>query len=149
MSAKADSCATPVNILVAEDDCDDVLLLRRAFKRAGISANLFFVGDGQEAIEFLKGTGPYGDRRRYPIPDLLVVDLNMPGMGGMEVLEWLITRPYLGRLRVVIFSSVIAPEVSQAASKLGAYRCISKPTDPLAWLPLCRELHAWAAPSIP
>ncbi len=147
MSAKADSCATPVNILVAEDDCDDVLLLSRAFKRGGISANLFFVSDGQEAIEFLQGTGRYADRPRYPIPDLLVVDLNMPGVGGMEVLEWLITRPYFGRVRVVIFSSVIAPEVSEAASKLGAYRCITKPTDPVGWMPLCRELHACAAPS--
>jgi CheY-like chemotaxis protein len=147
MSAKADPCITPVNILVAEDDCDDVLLLSRAFKRTGISANLFFVSDGREAIEFLQGTGPYADRPKYPIPDLLVVDLNMPGVGGMEVLEWLITRPELGGVRVVIFSSVIAPDVSAAASKLGAYRCITKPTDPLAWMPLCRELHACATPS--
>jgi len=147
MSAKADSCSTPVNILVAEDDCDDVLLLSRAFKLAAISANLFFVSDGQEAIEFLQGAGRFGDRPKYPIPALLVVDLNMPGVGGMEVLEWRITRPELDRVRVVIFSSVIAPEVSEAASKLGAYRCITKPTDPLGWMPLCRELHACAAPT--
>jgi len=148
MSAKADSCTgiSPVNILIAEDDGDDVLLLSRAFKRADISANLFFVSDGQEAIDFLQGKGPYADRPKYPIPALLVVDLNMPGVGGMEVLEWLITRPELRGVRVVIFSSVIAPEVSEAARKLGAYRCIAKPTDPLAWMPLCRELHACAAP---
>jgi CheY-like chemotaxis protein len=147
MSAKADSCSTPVNILVAEDDCDDVLLLRRAFKRAGISANLFFVSDGQEAIEFLQRAGPNGNRPECPMPALLVVDLNMPGLGGMEVLEWLMTRPELGRVRVVIFSSVIAPHVSEAALKLGAYRCMTKPIDPHGWAPLCLALHACAAPS--
>lgn len=147
MSAKADPCITPVNILVAEDDAGDVLLLSRAFKKAGISASLFFVSDGQEAIDFLLGKETYADRSIYPVPALLVVDLNMPGMGGMEVLEWLITRPELGGVRVVIFSSVIAPEVSEAATKLGAYRCIAKPTDPLAWMPLCRELHGCAESS--
>jgi CheY-like chemotaxis protein len=141
MSAKAASRPPPANILVAEDDANDVLLLRRALDRAGVVANVHFVFDGREAIDYLQESIRQRDPAKYPMPDLLMLDLNMPAVGGLEVLSWLSTQPELAGLRVVVFSSCIAPDASAQATRLGAYRCITKPMDPLEWVPIFRELH--------
>jgi CheY-like chemotaxis protein len=141
MSAKAALRPPAVNILVAEDDANDVLLLRRAFHKADVSAKLHFVFDGREAIDYLQKLIGQADRTRFPIPDLLMLDLNMPAVGGLEVLTWLRTQPELASLRVVVFSSCIAPDTSAQAARLGAYRCITKPMNPLEWVPIFRELH--------
>ena len=141
MSAKAAVGQPLVNILIAEDDANDVLLLKRAFSKARIPAALFFVANGQEAITYLQGHPPYADRRCHPFPDLLLVDLNMPGISGLEVLQWVASKPELAKLRVAVFSSCIAPEASRQAVQLGAQCCITKPLDPLELVPVFTDLQ--------
>jgi len=65
-------------ILLAEDQEDDVFLMRRALKKAAVRNPIFVAHDGQEAIDYLEGAGSYADRKTYPLPALLVTDLKMP-----------------------------------------------------------------------
>src|SRR5437867_13389624 len=67
-----------LSILYVEDNEDDVLLLRFAFKRADILNPLHFAQDGQEAIDYLAGAGKFSDRAKYPIPSLVLLDLKLP-----------------------------------------------------------------------
>jgi len=114
-------------ILVAEDTAEDVLLLRIAFEKAGINASLQVVRDGQEAISYLSGTTPYEDRRRYPVPQLFLLDLKMPVLDGFQVLAWLREQPELLTLPVVALSSSILPEDIQRVFELGANAYVEKP----------------------
>ena len=79
MSAKA--------VLYVEDDDNDALFMRKAFEKAGISNPLHIVHDGQEAIDFLAGNGKFVDRQQYPLPCLVLLDLNLPKKPGLEVLR--------------------------------------------------------------
>lgn len=72
-------------MLLAEDDEDHVLLIQRAFKEAGILNPLHVVPDGEEAIAYLNGDGKYADRKEFPLPCLLLLDLKMPNKNGFEV----------------------------------------------------------------
>src|SRR2546422_10918571 len=88
-------------ILVAEDDADDLFLLRRASRKAGLLHRVMYVADGVMAVGYLSGSPPFDDRVRYPFPDLLLLDLKMPKMNGLEVLAWLKERPDMNVLPVV------------------------------------------------
>src|ERR1700744_2327041 len=77
------------NILYAEDNPDDVVIIKIAFRRGGVSAALGCVDDGEDAIAWLNGDGIYADRNQYPLPDVLILDLKMPKKSGFDVLEWL------------------------------------------------------------
>src|SRR5437870_11943315 len=97
-------------VLAAEDDPNDASLLRRAFTRAGVTAPLHFVRDGRAAIDYLLGVPPADDRAVYPLPTLVLLDLNMPRLSGLEVLSWTRREPGWVSLPVVIFTSSWAVE---------------------------------------
>ncbi len=116
-----------VAILLAEDDENDIFLMGRAFDRAGIPNRLFVVRNGQEAIEFLGGTGQYADRSQYPLPGLLLLDLKMPWMDGFDVLKWLRSQAQFDTLPVVVLtSSKLQADVDQSR-QLGVYDYRVKP----------------------
>lgn len=114
-------------ILLVEDDSNDVLLIRRAFRKSDVVNPIQVVGDGEEAIAYLSGRGPYADRERYPLPVLLLLDLKLPRKSGFEVLEWLRQQPGLKRLPVaVLTSSDETPDINRAYD-LGANSYLVKP----------------------
>jgi len=92
-------------VLYAEDDDNDAFLVRRAFEQAGITHRLVVVEDGKSAIEYLSGTGTYADRAQHPLPGFVLLDLNMPGLSGIEVLKWIRTTPNVCTLPVVVLTS--------------------------------------------
>src|SRR5207248_2276693 len=92
-------------ILVAEDDENDYLLMKLAFGKLGPGLVLRRVCNGDEVIAYIRGEGIYRDRQQYPFPDLLLLDLKMPGKSGFEVLKWIRSQPCLKRLIVAILTA--------------------------------------------
>lgn len=114
-------------ILIADDDSGDVLLLRRAFQKANLVNPLYVVSDGEAAIDYLAGAGPYRNRDDHPLPVLLLLDLKMPRKSGFQVLEWIRSQPGLRRLRVVVLSSSGQSADIDRAHDLGANSYLVKP----------------------
>jgi CheY-like chemotaxis protein len=114
-------------ILLAEDDQNDVLLIKRAFSKSRIVNPIACVGNGEEAVAYLKGEGAYADRQRYPLPFMLLLDLKLPRLSGHEVLQWLREQPLLKRLPVVVLTSSRQPVDINRAYELGANSYLVKP----------------------
>jgi CheY-like chemotaxis protein len=121
--------AEPSVILLAEDLESDVLLMRRAFKKARIVNPLHVVRDGEQVVAYLKGEGQYANRDEYPLPSLLLLDLKMPRMNGFEVLSWVRAQPGLRSLRVVVLTASRELQDVNRAYQLGANTFLVKPTD--------------------
>ena len=116
-------------ILLAEDNDDDVAMLRRAFLQAGIDLPLQVVPNGEEAIAYLMGEGRFSNRAEYPLPDLFLLDLKMPGTNGFEVLAWLRHHPTLAPLRTVVLTTSDEIRDVNQAYLLGANSFLTKPVD--------------------
>ncbi len=130
-------------ILLVEDDPNDVLLIKRAFEKAGLANPLQVVSNGQEAVAYLKGEGGFADRTEYPLPILILLDLKMPRMSGFEFLQWLRGEPELKRLIVVVLtSSAQSPDVNRAY-ELGANSYLVKPVQFEDLLRIIKELHLY------
>jgi CheY-like chemotaxis protein len=114
-------------ILLAEDKDDEAFLLERALKKAAISNPVQRVKNGDEAVDYLSGMGCYSDRTKYPLPILLLLDLNMPKRSGFEVLEWMRKELSLQTLAVDVLSGSSRPEDIEKALRLGANLYLKKP----------------------
>ena len=128
-------------ILLAEDQPEDVILLRLALETAGLPNPLFSVCDGQDAVDYLNGNGPYADRETYPLPSLLLLDLKMPIMDGFEVLTWLQSSPRFDDIVIVVLSSSNIEIDVQRAKRLGADDYQIKPNNHSDLVKIMRELH--------
>jgi CheY-like chemotaxis protein len=116
-------------ILLVEDNTTDVLLVRRALTRAGITNPIAIAADGDSAVNYLAGSGEYADRERHPLPALVLLDLKLPRRSGLEVLAWLRAQPDLRRTPVVVLtSSQQRPDVNRAYD-LGANSYLVKPVE--------------------
>lgn len=114
-------------ILLVEDSSDDALLFERAFTKSGLKNNVQLVRDGEQAIEYLTGTGQFGDRVKFPLPFLVMLDLKMPKIDGFEVLQWIRKHPDLKRLLVVVLTSSNLQRDVDYAYELGANSYLVKP----------------------
>lgn len=121
--------AKSATILLAEDESTDVFLMRRAFVKAGVTNPLNVVRDGEQAVEYIQGTGQFADRASHPLPAILLLDLNMPKKSGFEVLEWIRGQSGLRRLPVIILSASKQKEDVRKAYNLGANSYLTKPTN--------------------
>ena len=115
--------------LVVEDEPGDALLIQRAFAKAKIPNPVHLVRDGDQAVEYLQGLGPYSDRTRYPLPKVMLLDLKLPRRSGLEVLEWLREKPGLKRLSVVVLTSSRETSDVNRACDLGVSSYLVKPVD--------------------
>jgi CheY-like chemotaxis protein len=116
-------------ILLAEDREDDVVLIRRAFDKALVPHTFFVVQNGEEAVSYLAGDGRFSNRAEFPLPDLFLLDLKMPGMDGFDVLRWIKAQPQLTSLRIVVLTSSDAIFDVNLAYQLGANSFMVKPFD--------------------
>lgn len=106
--------STP-HLLLVEDDENDVFFLRRALQSTGASVQLHVASDGRQALDYLLGRGPYQDRTAHPLPTLVLLDLKLPYLSGLEVLRQVRAEPSLRKLIVVVLtSSSLDSDVAQA-----------------------------------
>jgi two-component system response regulator len=122
----AETKATPIQVLLVEDNPGDVRLTREALKEEKVWNNLHVVEDGEAAIAFTKQTGQYANA---PRPDIILLDLNLPKKDGREVLAVLKADENLKRIPVVILTSSKAEEDILKAYNLNANCYITKPVD--------------------
>jgi CheY-like chemotaxis protein len=115
-------------VLIAEDNPDDALLLRRALEKAGIRARLKIVADGEEMLLYLGGRGAFANRSTSPMPSLIILDLKMPRKSGLEVLEWISQNQDLAVVPTIVLSASNLEEDVRAAYNLGANTYFVKPT---------------------
>lgn len=116
-------------VLLAEDEENDIFLMRCAIQKMGEPVLLQAVKDGEQAIEYLSGQNQYADRRLYPLPSLILLDVKMPRTNGLDVLKWLKNESLLTHIPVVmITSSKVQSDVRQAR-EMGASDYLVKPVD--------------------
>jgi CheY-like chemotaxis protein len=113
-----------VDVLLVEDDPGDVLMTREAFEHYQIRNNLYVVGDGEQAMHFLRKTGDYAE---VPTPGLILLDLNLPRRNGLEVLAELKADNELLSIPVVVLTTSQAQEDILRSYSLHANAYISKP----------------------
>ena len=130
-------------ILVVEDDPNDLFFLKRAFTTVQAKCLMQAVGDGAEAIDYLRGVDDYADRRRFPLPALILMDLKMPRVDGFEFLSWLRREPVLKLIPVVVFSSSNLPHDVKRAYDLGANSFVVKVQDNTALPDTLRTLASY------
>jgi len=114
-------------ILVADDDEEDRLLMQEAMDEAKLVNTIKFVEDGVVLMNYLKGAPPYDDRRNYPFPGLILLDLNMPRKDGRECIEEIKQNPLLKRIPIVVLSTSRAEEDILRTYDLGVSSFITKP----------------------
>lgn len=113
-------------ILIVEDDSGDAYFLEKAFARILANCALHLVCDGEEARAYLQGVGKYANRTEYPLPSVILLDLQMPRMNGFEFLCWLRSEPDLKIIPAVVYSSSENPADVRKAYEMGANSFLHK-----------------------
>jgi CheY-like chemotaxis protein len=115
-------------ILVAEDDADDLFLLRRLLSKAGVKNPVVSCGNGDEVVSFLRAVAANGEKASRPC--LVFLDIKMPKLDGFEVLRWIRKQTTLKTLPVVMLSGSDEPRDMTRARELGATRYLIKHPSP-------------------
>jgi two-component system, response regulator len=126
-------------ILLVDDSGDDVVLARAAFAQSGTLYNLIIAEDGVEALDYLLRQGDYAERHA-DAPDLVLLDLKLPGIDGFEVLRRIRSEQRTTMLPVVVFTSSIEHEDVERSYRLGANSYVRKPIDFDDFVPLAHKL---------
>ena len=131
-------------ILLVEDEPADAFFFERAMKKAGVANPLQVASDGKQALDYLEGGGKFADRKKYPLPCLIVLDLKMPGTTGFEVLEQIRNRPGSQKPIVVVLTSSVSDEDIARAYDLGANAYLVKPADTTELADIVQAIkHFW------
>jgi CheY-like chemotaxis protein len=124
----------PFVLLLLEDSEEDVFLFQRAVTKLGRTVTLRCVRDGAAAQQYLLGEDRFANREEFPMPTVILSDLQLPGMGGLQFLHWLRNQPLLRALPCVVFSGSANPLDVQSAYEGGVTSFIVKPLDFSDWI---------------
>src|SRR3989442_9844163 len=117
--------------------------MRPACGAARFDATLKTVKKGEEAMAYLKGEGPYTDRHEFPLPTVMLLDLNMPKTDGFSVLTWVRAQPVLKRLAIIVLTASSRPEDIERAFDLGANSYLVKPAAMAGLIAMVCCLRDW------
>lgn len=112
--------------MLIDDSEDDALLMRVAFRQAGLDEPIRHITETDEAFAYLGGEEKYSDRNKFPLPDVIFLDLKMPQTDGFHVIKWIRSQPHLARVFVVVLTNVHDTKLIQLAYQLGANSFLSK-----------------------
>lgn len=115
-------------ILLVDDDENDVFFMQQAMQKAGVLNPIRVASNGQEAIDYFKGTGKFANRGEFSLPGLVLLDLKLPRVMGLDVLKWIRQQPEVAAI-VIIFSSSNEEADIATAYRLGANGYLVKPSD--------------------
>lgn len=116
-------------ILLVEDEPHDIEFLTRAFARVGVENPIHAVHNGEEAIAYLTGSGKYADRTAFPFPSVIITDLKMPHLNGLELLAWLQKHPQCSVVPTIVFTSSTSSADVKTAFERGASGYMVKPVN--------------------
>ncbi|MEV0157618.1 response regulator [Micromonospora sp. NPDC050686] len=136
MTAPADG-KSPIEVLLVEDDPGDVLMTQEAFEEHKLRNRLTVVSDGTEALAYLRREAPYADA---VVPDLILLDLNLPRRDGREVLEEIKKDEKLCRIPVVVLTTSQADEDILRSYQLHANAYVTKPVDFERFISVVRQI---------
>lgn len=128
MEPNTQRASHPLVVLWTEDDENDRIMIDVALSRSGRAIKLVFVEEGEQAWDYLAGTGKYSDRDVHPAPDVLVTDLKMPRCNGFELVERVRADPRFQKLPIFVFSASDLPSDRRAAQRIGVDGYVTKPT---------------------
>lgn len=118
----------PAVLLLVEDSPEDAEAMRRAFARAGIPATrIIHCSDAQQMLDYLERRGVHGDREELQLPRLMILDLNMPGIDGKELLRRIKSSEQWRAMPVVVLTSSVREEDVDSCYRLGANSYLCKP----------------------
>ena len=127
-------------ILQVEDDPNDVFLLQHAMKKVGLAQPVQVVQDGQEAIDYVQGAGKYADRAKFPMPCLVLLDLKLPYVMGLEVLRCIRKQPGTALPVIILTASGENADIT-AAYRLGANAFLTKPSETSKLEKMVKAIH--------
>lgn len=122
--------ASAPTVLYVEDDPSHAYIMQKAFIRAGLTDSFQTTPDAPAAVSYLQGTRTFSDRNKYPLPKVVVLDLKLPQMNGLDLLGWIRGQPDLRHLPVVVFSVSDDESDKKAARALKADEYWVKPQAP-------------------
>ena len=111
-----------------EDEENDVLFMRQAMQKAGVPNPIQVATDGQQAIDYFQGTGKFANREEFPLPYLVLLDLKLPRVMGLDVLKWIRRQPGVAAIVIILSSSKEEADIA-TAYRLGANGYMVKPHD--------------------
>jgi CheY-like chemotaxis protein len=135
-------------ILLVEDEENDGELVKLALKKNKISNPIQWVRDGLEAVAYLNGDGIYADRARYPFPQVLLLDLKMPRMTGLELLAWIKDKPDFKVIPTIVMTSSQHDRDIETAYHLGANTYMIKPSSFEDLAKMIKVVHEYWAVSV-
>lgn len=130
-------------ILYVDDDSNDGLLLKHAIYCAQLPLKLQMVNDPEKAASYLTGQGMYADRKSFPLPELVLLDLKMPRIHGVEVLAWIRSQPVLKRLVVIVLTASSQGSEVNRAYEMGANSYLVKPVELGALVEMVKGICAY------
>jgi CheY-like chemotaxis protein len=137
-------------ILVVNDDKKDAQAMGIGFQAAGFDNPVQAVYSGKEAIQYLKGQGAYTDRGEFPLPHIVLLDSEMPGMSGWELLEWIRQHDKFKTVPVILFGDTNNKGVQDTALALGASGYHAKPESLLEYTQTAKRIgEFWLGGSRP
>ena len=131
----------PATILLVDDSRLDVELTLDAFNEAHLTNHVEVTTGGQQALDYLFGNDGYTDRRKYPLPDLILLDLKMPGIDGFEVLKKIKDTPLIKRIPVVILTSSKEEGDRALSYDIGANSYLVKPVSFAGFVDVVRQIE--------
>jgi len=135
-----------IPILLAADSPEDALLTRRAFRRCDIPTIVDVVSDAEEAVDYLEGRNKFANRNIFPLPELILLDIQGEVGGAFDLLKWLKDNSRFQAIPTAILSSVDVPRTITEAYTLGAVAYLEKPVEFIALERLLKAVHAVVGP---
>lgn len=132
-----------IEILIADDDAEDRMLITDALIESRLKNNIQYVENGEELLDYLRNKGTYNDKQKYPLPGIILLDLNMPKKDGREALKEIKNDPQLCSIPIIVLTTSKAEEDILRSYNLGVNSFITKPVSFTAMVDIMKTMNKY------